>query len=52
LPFHPRCFEADVDQFSHNAVRLQNRVVGGGGAPSPNPGNRWDSWASMGIEPL
>ncbi len=52
LPFHPACFEGRADRFSHNAVRLADKGVGGGGTPSPNPGNRWDSWASMGIEPL
>ncbi len=51
LPFHPAHFEAMADHYTHGATRLVNRGSQAGGPPPETPGNKWDSWDSMGITP-
>ncbi len=50
LVFHPACFEQVAQQFVHNAVRLPERRVGGGGSPAPHPGRPQNAWAMPSLD--
>jgi len=51
LPFHPSCWEESCEGFTRNATRLSDRQEQAGGPPPATQRNKWDSWASIGIDP-